>query len=157
MQKKQCGLKGNLLCWLKSYLHNRTHSVVINNFSSKTRTMNAGCPQGLVVGPLLALIYLNDWEGSTENELFFFADDTVLFKAYIHGSAEAELSLSREIWTISCTSVRNGQLPSTPQKQHSKTLRESMKKTSPSLKFGSDLIPIVSNPKHLVYTCLAIC
>ena len=42
--EKQCGLKGNLLCWLKSYLHNRTHSVVINNFTSKTRTINREGP-----------------------------------------------------------------------------------------------------------------
>ena len=102
---------------------------------------------GWVLGPLLALIYLNDLEGSTENELFFFADDT-FYSRPIH-TARQKLSLSREIWTKSCTSVRNGQLPSTPQKQHSKTLRESMTKTSPWLKFGSDLIPIVSNHKHL--------
>ena len=58
--KEQCGIKGGLLCWLESYLQNRTQSVVISNSISKTQTVNAGCPQGSVLGPLLALIYLND-------------------------------------------------------------------------------------------------
>ena len=98
--EKQCGLEGKLLKWINSYLHNRTHSVLVDNYVSKTQTINAGCPQGSVLGPLLALIYLNDLDGLTENELFFFADDTILFRSHKHGSTDAEMSLQRDLGKI---------------------------------------------------------
>ena len=87
--KYQCGIRGNLLKWLESYLENRTHSVTLNTATSSIKTINAGCPQGSVLGPLLALIYLNDLDGITNNNLLFFADDTLLFKSHPHHSNEA--------------------------------------------------------------------
>ena len=146
--EKQCGLQGTCLSWLRSYLHNRTQSVVVENAVSKTRTINAGCPQGSVLGPLLALIYLNDLDGTTENELFFFADDTILVKPHAHNSAEAEMSLQRDLnsikqfgskWAITFNSSKTTR----------QTFTNKRTENSPSLKFGSDAIPVVTNHKHL--------
>ena len=53
-----------------------------------------------MLGPLLALIYLNDLDGVTENELLFFADDTILFMSHLHNSSEAEQSLQRDLKKI---------------------------------------------------------
>ena len=96
----QCGITGNLLKWLKSYLRDRTHSVSVNDAYSRVQTIDAGCPQGSVLGPLLALIYLNDLDGVTENNLLFFADDTLLFKAHPHGSDDATKSLQADLSQI---------------------------------------------------------
>ena len=94
--KEQCGIKGGLLCWLESYLQNRTHSVVISNSISKTQTVNAGCPQGSVLGPLLALIYLNDLAELTENEIYFFAM-TQFYSSHMLIAQSLHKFLSREI------------------------------------------------------------
>ena len=146
--EKLCGIKGALLNWLKSYLHNRTHSVLVENSMSETRTINAGCPQGSVLGPLLALIYLNDLDGITENELFLFADDTILFKSHAHNSEEAQASIQRDLnkirefgnkWAITFNSSKTTQ----------QTFTNKRTPISFSLKFGSDIIPIVTHHKHL--------
>ena len=143
-----CGLKGTLLHWLESYLHNRTHSVVVENSVSEIRMINAGCPQGSVLGPLLALIYLNDLDGTTENELFLFADDTILFKSHAHSPEEAQVSLQRDLnkikefgnkWAITFNSSKTAL----------QTFTNKHTLISPTLKFGSDSIPIVTNHKHL--------
>ena len=121
---------------------------MVGNTISKTRTINAGCPQGSVLGPLLALIYLNDLDGLTENELFLVADDTILFSSHTHGSADAEMSLQSglakikqfgEKWSITFNSSKTTQQTFTRKHAHNPL----------SLKFGSDCIPIVTNHKHL--------
>jgi hypothetical protein len=72
------GIKGNLLDWFKSYLHGMSQCVVLNGSKSKLSFINAGVPQGSVLGPILFLLYINDiTEGqmSTNN---LFADDASL-------------------------------------------------------------------------------
>ena len=121
---------------------------MVENSISKIRTINAGCAQGSVLGPLLALIYLNDLDGTTENELFFFADDTVLFKSHLHNSAVDEQSLQNDLdrikqygnnWAITFNSSKTTQ----------QTFTNKRTQNPPSLNFGNDPIPTVSNNKHL--------
>ena len=52
---KQVGIEGELLEWINDYLSNRQQKVVIKNCSSSLRRVNAGVPQGSVLGPLLFL------------------------------------------------------------------------------------------------------
>ena len=70
--KTDFGLTGRLLTWLNSYLTNRTQKVIIESTSSPLQTINAGCPQGSVLGPLLALIYLDGLSVKTTNNTLFF-------------------------------------------------------------------------------------
>ena len=55
--ENEFGITGAHLNWIKSYLHNRKHRVKIYFAFSSYQTINAGCPQGSVLGPLLALFY----------------------------------------------------------------------------------------------------
>ena len=48
----------------------------IGNLTSHLRKINAGCPQGSVLGPLLALIYLNSLSIRLHKEVLLFANDT---------------------------------------------------------------------------------
>ena len=76
---KQVGIEGELLEWINDYLSNRQQKVVIKNCSSSLRRVNAGVPQGSVLGPLLFLVYVNDISESLLSLTRLYADDSSLF------------------------------------------------------------------------------
>ena len=57
---KQNGVKGNLLETLTNFLNDRKQRVALNGQHSKWANIEAGDPQGSILGPLLFLIYIND-------------------------------------------------------------------------------------------------
>ena len=77
---KTIGVKGPLLNWIASYLSQRKQRVVINGQSSDWGDIEAGVPQGSVLGPLLFLIYINDITTNLQSNCFLFAFDSSLFQ-----------------------------------------------------------------------------
>lgn len=61
-----------------SFLNNRTFAVRINNTISENKEIQAGVPQGSILGPSLFNIYLYDIPNPTDTTLTMFADDTAI-------------------------------------------------------------------------------
>ena len=55
-----CGISGDLLALIQSFLSDRKQQVVLNGKSSQWSTISVGVPQGSVLGPLFSLVYIND-------------------------------------------------------------------------------------------------
>ena len=54
----------------------------MGNAFSETKTIKSGCPQGSVLGPLLALMYLDGLTDKVTNEILLYADDTSLHASH---------------------------------------------------------------------------
>lgn len=75
----QYGLRGNVNKLIESYLSNRKQYVSIKGFESSIQGVDCGVPQGSSLGPLLFLIYINDFRFCLDNlDSGHFADDTYL-------------------------------------------------------------------------------
>lgn len=70
-QPKACTL-------LNSYLSNRFQFVSINGIKSDVLPIEYGVPQGSILGPILFLIYINDFPASIDTQSILFADDSTL-------------------------------------------------------------------------------
>ena len=73
------GLRGNVNKLIQSYLTNIRQYVSINGFNSEIKNMYCGVPQGSSLGPLLFLIYINDFRLCLDvTNSSHFADDTFI-------------------------------------------------------------------------------
>ena len=76
---KQNGISGKLLSIIADFLSNRKQLVVLNGKFSSWTNVEAGVPQGSILGPLFFLIYINDLSDNLKTNPKLFADDTSLF------------------------------------------------------------------------------
>ena len=77
---KYYGIDGIALKWFTDYLNNRSQVVKYNNIYSDCLPVNAGVPQGSILGPILFLLYMNDIHNAAPNvNKLLFADDTLTF------------------------------------------------------------------------------
>ena len=73
------GLRGKVNDLFKSYLSNRKQFVSLNGFESSIEDITCGVPQGSTLGPLLFLLYINDFRLClTDASSGHFADDTFI-------------------------------------------------------------------------------
>ena len=74
------GVRGTALDWYRSYLTNRKQFVSLDGIDSGLRNVTCGVPQGSLLGPLLLLVYINDFQFSSNMLSFIlFADDSSVF------------------------------------------------------------------------------
>ena len=70
---KSYGVESKLLNLIQNYLTNCQQRVLLNGQTSKWTNMLAGVPQDSVLGPLLFLIYINDWPNGLKSICKIFA------------------------------------------------------------------------------------
>ena len=73
------GVNGNFLHLILDFLTNRVQRVNLEGVESTWHNVEAGVPQGSILGPLLFLVYINDLLEGIQSNAFIFADDTSLF------------------------------------------------------------------------------
>ena len=73
------GICGVALNWFKSYLSGRLQYVSLDGYNSQVHMIDRGVPQGSILGPLLFLIFINDFPNCSQFFKFnLFADDSTL-------------------------------------------------------------------------------
>ena len=146
--KIQYNISGSILEWLKSYLKDRTQVVRVGNSLSPPEKILSGCPQGSVLGPLLAIMYLNDISKITHNEALFYADDTSLYSSHPQDSQTARQLLQKDLdairrygeeWAITFNAQKTVQL----------TFTNKPDKQDLQLSFNNHDIPIATSHRHL--------
>ena len=75
------GLTETELLWFSNYLSDRSQIVSINGRLSSPKLIKTGVPQGSVLGPLLFLLFINDFPSCLSNAtyiIYIFADDNMV-------------------------------------------------------------------------------
>ena len=89
---------------MRSYLTNREQFVELNDTASKTLPIVTGVPQGSILGPLLFLIYINDFPLSSNFFKFIvYADDTTLYSQFDNAriaNHDIEMEINNELTNI---------------------------------------------------------
>ena len=75
---KSYGISGQIF-GLSSFLSNRRLRVVLDGKSSEEYLVNAGVPQGSILGLTLFLLYINDLPDDVICDIAIYVDDTTLY------------------------------------------------------------------------------
>ena len=76
---------------LTSHLNNRTQYVSRCDIHSDKLRANCGVPQGLILGSLLFLIFVNDIHENIQSDVKLFADDTTLLYSAHNATTTCEV------------------------------------------------------------------
>ena len=100
MKLKALGLNIPTVIWFSSYLSDRHQLVDLSGTLSSKANISCGVPQGIIVGPLLFLIYVNDMPAVIKNKLLLYADDSAILVS-AKNKKDIECILSEDLHIVS--------------------------------------------------------
>ena len=136
---------------MEDFLKERKQRVVLNGQASTWNNINAGVPQGSILGTLLFLIYINDLtEGLTTN-VKLFSDDTSLFFV-VHDTQTPANDFNKDLiiinnWAFQCK--MNFNLDLAKQAHEVIFSRKAKEIYHPPLVFNNANVSQSSSQKHL--------
>ena len=77
---------GQMFDFISSFLGNRQLQVALDGKSSQEYPINAGVPQGSILGPTFSLLYINDLPDYVICNIAIFAEDTFLYSKWDQAS-----------------------------------------------------------------------
>ncbi|HYT44133.1 MAG TPA: reverse transcriptase family protein [Methylomirabilota bacterium] len=72
------GVGSHVYRWICDFLNDHSIRVTVNGRESSAASINAGVPQGSILGPTLFLIFINDLSQVISSSVSMFADDTTI-------------------------------------------------------------------------------
>ena len=92
------GISGQIFGLIPSFLSNRRLRVVLDVTSSQEYPVNAGVPQGSILGPTHFLLYINELPDNVICDIAIYADDTTLYSnCYQASDLWQQLELAPEL------------------------------------------------------------
>ena len=142
------GIRGIALKWFESYLNKRQQFVSINDSSSSTKTVGCGVPQGSILGPLLFILYINDFRNSSKALSFLlFADDSNIF--FSHRNPKHLLdTINAELYHVA-EWIKTNKLSLNIEKTHFMLFSNSLKNLPGNIIFDGTVLKQVQNTKFL--------
>ena len=145
---RRAGIRGKLLSWFSDYLSNRYQRVLIPGGISTLYHIQAGVPQGSILGPLLFLIFINDIVDDIKANINLLADDTSLSMKVSDPLAVGTM-LQTDIHKIS-DRAQKWLVKFNPSKSVSLVIfRKGNETNHPGLFMSNIEIPSVTSHKHL--------
>ena len=150
--KLKCvGISGTLLEWFADYLRERKQRVVLPGVSSDWSTLEAGIPQGSILGPLLFLVYINDIVEDINSTIHLFADDTSLY-LIVDDPLEAANTLNNDVSKVYAW-AKKWLVAFNPSKSESLLIsRKRLELYHPPICMNNQPISEVNSHKHLGLT-----
>ena len=94
---KSYGISGQIFGLISAFLSNRRLQVVLDGKSSQEYPVNAGVPQGSILGPKFFLLYVNDLPDDGICDIAIYANDTTLYSKFDQESDLWQLELASEL------------------------------------------------------------
>lgn len=139
-------LPANTHSLLESYLKHRLFMVKQGEFTSDEREINAGVPQGSVLGPFLYLLFTADIPTSSNLLTSTFADDTAILSSHRNPDIAAK-NLSDHLHTIE-NWIANWRIKVNEVKSKQVTFTLNTK-TCPQIKLNNIPVPLSDDTTYL--------
>ena len=97
---KRIAIEGEMLGIISSFLEVRYQRVTLDGEKSDWALVEAGVPQGSILGPLFFLIYINDLFDVVNSDIRIFADDTFIFKVITDQNSHRDLNIDLQNITL---------------------------------------------------------
>ena len=91
------GSTGLVHKWFSSYLDNRKQHYRVNGTTSSIENIDIGMPQGLCIGPLLFLLYINDLPFALKRAKATMYADATAISYFSDKSEELDLVINEEL------------------------------------------------------------
>lgn len=79
-KQKYCSINGKIWEWITIFLKQWQQSMAVEGAASEDGYVAPGMPQGMVMGPLLFLLYINDLPRNITSRVRLFADDYLVYR-----------------------------------------------------------------------------
>ena len=142
------GIRGKALEWFRNYLTDRKQFVCVNGQESYQRSISCGIPQGSLLGPLLFIIYINDFQNSSQILSFIlFADDSNIF--FSHRNPQILLHTLNEELKLVQAWINSNKLSLNVEKTHYMLFSNSTKALPGNILIDNTSISQVDSTKFL--------